>query len=624
MPNTAPITAAPAPLAAESPADLPWQWDVTRLVEQADVHGQELGLDGVAALYGLWLSRNPGPESAVARFNLCVALHAGGRWEAAEREYRELLRRLDLPQARYNLGLLLERAGRSEEATTQWSKVARSDADPALRLQALAAQAGIARKNGCKEDLREALVASLELQPGQPGLTEELRALDLSGPPADAVEQPAPKICVIAVCFNEAPILPFFLDHYIHYVGASKVVLHDGGSTDGSAAIAARYPQVEFLVSPSEKLDDRELMQIRNEGWKPYRQAFDWIVVCDVDEFLYHPELHRTLRDFKRNGVTLPMVQGFNIISRAHPAHRAGRFLWQDCQSGWPDPQYLDKNLIFDPSIDINYLLGCHNCQPTGPVKRSAERTLKNLHMCMPSYAHMIAKSRRSAARLSDWNRQTNAGFHYRLQAELTRAQYNAKFLAASNVLSPQDRPQLQREGFEWLQRWLAQRDEDPRVLEVGLPGGNGASSDTGSHGFFAWVVHSVGGRLLTADADARRLRHAHRQLSASGLQSERVASVELTNLAGEAAAQGPFDLVYFNRGDHYGDETDLAEGQRQALMQFLDVQDHLRPGGLVAFDDAAARGQGRCTWVAELLAGRGWTCEQVVDTRIYRRPSTA
>lgn len=618
----------PAPAANDAPhtpdAANPADWTVVQLLQHVEAHRATLGDDGSAALYELWLAHHPGPDAAGAQFNLGALQQQRGRLDEAERHYRAVIDAIDLPQARFNLGLVLERAGRGEEAVGQWWRVAASSAPVPLRQQALGAVARLAGQRGWAAERVRALTEALDLDPAQPGLREDLAraeaalATGATDAPAASGERD-PVVYVVAVCFNEAPILPFFLDHYVHYVGASKVILHDGGSTDGSAEIAARYPQVEFIVSPSEKLDDRDLMRIRNEAWKPYREQCDWMVVCDVDEFLHAPDLRGTLRELKRQGITLPMVQGFNMIAKSHPAHQPGRYLWQDRQAGWPDPRYLNKNLIFDPAIDINYTLGCHNCQPTGPVRRSAGFVFKNLHMCMPSYRHVIEKSRRSAARLSEWNKQTHAGFHYALNAEMTRAQYNDKFLGAANVVAPLPRPPLRREGFDALRRALVRFDLDARILEVGTD-----LDGSGSTEFLAWYVHDHGGRLLAVEGDGRRLRHARFELARRGLQSDRIVLDDATALPAAAARGERFDLVYFGAADQFGDAADRAAGQRQALLQFLDVAPRLAPGAIVALDAVPGRAddEGRFALLAALLRGRGWQAEHAVDTMLFRLPA--
>lgn len=598
---------------------------LVQLMAHLEQHREALGHDGMVAAYEAWLGRHPGPEGVGARFNLGALMQTAGRLEEAERCYQQVIQSMDLPQARLNLALLLQRCQRGAEARQQWRHVAASAAEPALRRQALAAWLDSARRSGEVPALCEALAASLAFDPAQADLQAELNLLQMPAPASGeaSIEAKAdPVVFVLAVCFNEAAILPFFLEHYIRYVGARKVVLHDGGSTDGSAEIAARYPEVDFIVAPSEKLDDRELMRIRNEAWKPYRDQCDWMIVGDVDEFLYHPDMRNTLRGLKQQGITLPMVEGFNILSKALPRFVPGRQLWQERQTGVADPRYGNKNLIFDPAIDINYTLGCHGCQPTGPVRRSAGFVFRSLHMSSLSYQHVIDKSSRSAARLSDWNKQTNAGFHYRINARMSRAEYHAKWQGAVNALHTVVRPTAQRQGLEAVLAALLQLDLDAQILEVGIAGGFGAWGDSGSTAFFAWYVHQFGGRLLSLETDARMRRHAQAELARAGLLSERV-SLLAGAPGAEAALPGePFDLVYFNAADDYGDAQDRVALRRQALLGFLDLEPRLAPHAMVAVDGLCGPQdrEGKFSWLAQLLVGRGYQAQPLGDTTLFKR----
>ena len=566
-------------------------------------------------LYTAWLLRADPREAYVGHFNLATACQQLGRQAMAEQHYRLALAQRELPEARFNLGLCLEAQGRLFEAL--WAlqpldeEKAQSDNASPLRLMALNALSRVARRLGLETLMKKTIKQSLALKSDQP----ELKQLQASGAAPSAANDQTPLnengdkqpvIRVVAVCFNEAAILPFFLDHYVHFVGASKIYLHDGGSTDETPEIAARYPQVELIVKKTEKIDDRELMHIRNEEWKKHREGCDWMVVCDVDEFLYHPRLRERLAAFKREGVTLPMVEGFEMLSKRQPVHRPGHYLWEEVQAGMANPSAYNKNLIFDPVIDINYTLGCHHCQPTGPVKRSELSEFKNLHNRMLSYEHIIAKARRADARLSDWNRQTHAGFHHARDAAQSRIDYHARFLSAVNVVEPRIRPMQRRDAFEHVLRHLQMADDWAHVAELGSARGFGAHTDSGSTEFLAWAVHDIAGlgSFSAINTDARAGRHAQRELQARGLVNARTAFV--TALPADAA---PVDVLWVNAVDYYGDEAELFEMQRTALNEFTALEPRLASRHLVVLDGIQDEQtfEGRHKLLAAYLIGRGY-----------------
>ena len=102
---------------------------------------QQAGQTGAAvALYQDWLDHGPLNTRHlchIANFNLGTLLGVLNRAAEAEAAYRQALAlQADFPHARLNLGHLLERAGQSEEALTQWRAVIAGNAPLELRVHA--------------------------------------------------------------------------------------------------------------------------------------------------------------------------------------------------------------------------------------------------------------------------------------------------------------------------------------------------------------------------------------------------------------------------------------------------------------------------------------------------------
>lgn len=607
------------------------KYTVLQLTQYIEANTEILDTPETVALYEDWLLVAAGTDKYIGHFNLGALHQKSGQLEKAEVQYRSALLSYKLPEARYNLGLLLEQRGRTYEALFQWrTLIDEGYATHTLQLLALDALMRGSRRLGLQADFEFWASKSLALNPDQPTLKTELTSLTgaiVNNDQAPHLNSSAvvlskdPIVYVVAVCFNEATILPFFLDHYINFVGASKVILHDGGSTDATAEIVARFPQAELVIRRSEKLDDRDLMNIRNEEWKKYREQCDWMVVCDVDEFLYHPQIREKLIELKQQDITLPMVEGFEMLSKTIPDFKPGEYIWSQIQTGTPNPQYYNKNLIFQPSIDINYTLGCHHCLPTGPVKRSEAFVFKNLHYRMLSHQHIVNKSRRAAARLSDWNKQTNAGFHYRLNAEMTRSDYNNLFIAANNVVRPRLRPIFQRDVFDVLQGHLLALNQDACILEIGVASGFGASYDSGSTEFFAWYVHNFGGRFFAVDADPRLLRHARRELDARGLSVRQVSYLAHAQLSEVRCEQG-LDLLFINSGDYLGDEKDLQQVEQTILDDFMKIGPHLTPHALVVLDGmrASIQSEGKFQKLVPYLLNCQYSVQQYGNVSVFSK----
>jgi predicted O-linked N-acetylglucosamine transferase (SPINDLY family) len=148
--------------------------DAIPLIDIADRLGTGRRHADVATLYERWLARSSSPFRHVICFNLGVTRTSLDDLAAAERAYRDSIAQSPaFPQSWFNLGSVLERQGRREEAVAAWQMMLdRSIVDPvASRDLYLLTQNSLGRL--C-EELRdyaraeEHLRASLAAEPDQP------------------------------------------------------------------------------------------------------------------------------------------------------------------------------------------------------------------------------------------------------------------------------------------------------------------------------------------------------------------------------------------------------------------------------------------------------------------------
>ena len=94
-------------------------------------------------------------------------------------------------------------------------------------------------------------------------------------------------IKVIAICFNEEKILPYFLAHYERF--ADQIIVYDNCSTDQSPQIIKSHPKATLVnYKTNGKLDDKTYLKIKNHAWKNIPQI--------------------------RIGLSLPILMSFSII----------------------------------------------------------------------------------------------------------------------------------------------------------------------------------------------------------------------------------------------------------------------------------------------------------------------
>jgi hypothetical protein len=173
-------------------------------------------------------------------------------------------------------------------------------------------------------------------------------------------------IHVYAVCKNEIEFLPFFIQYYKDI--ADKIVIYDNESTDGSREFIEKMPNCEVRTfKTNNELRDDILMLIKNSVWKESKGVADWVIVSDLDELIYHKRLTRKLSQFKAEGITIPNVEGFNMISDIYP--KQGIDITLQVRRGAASKAF-SKSIIFDPNKieEINYGAGAHFMDPVGQI----------------------------------------------------------------------------------------------------------------------------------------------------------------------------------------------------------------------------------------------------------------
>jgi FkbM family methyltransferase len=222
-------------------------------------------------------------------------------------------------------------------------------------------------------------------------------------------------VYAFAVCRNEEKMLPYYLKHYEQI--ANKIIILEGGSTDSTLAILKAHPKVEIISAPSEKMDNFDLMGFRNEYYKNYKYDADFVIVSDIDELVLVDR--KQLKEYQDTGITIPRIIGYQMVSPAYPANK-DKQIYEQVRKGFVDPQWMNKSVIFNPGkVEINYTMGCHQCNPVGRVITSQD-VLKLLHFKYIGYNEFINRSKANSERLSDSDLNNNLAFHYKEDAKMT------------------------------------------------------------------------------------------------------------------------------------------------------------------------------------------------------------
>lgn len=106
-------------------------------------------------------------------------------------------------------------------------------------------------------------------------------------------------LCVVAIFKNESHILQEWINHYINE-GINKFFLIDNESTDDYQNILTPYIKNEIveLIKDSTPPEQNELY---NKHFLEKCREYEWVMVCDLDEFVYARNGVKTISDFLKN-----------------------------------------------------------------------------------------------------------------------------------------------------------------------------------------------------------------------------------------------------------------------------------------------------------------------------------
>jgi hypothetical protein len=155
--------------------------------------------------------------------------------------------------------------------------------------------------------------------------------------------------------------------------------------------------------------------QIKNNAWKQSRGKADWVIVIDMDEFLYHPQMEQFLTQNSR--ITLFKPQGFNMVTNTFPLN--DKKLIESVNKGVQNDYYA-KSVLFNPHkiINTNYEPGAHEIYPEGIVSILSDPTFKLLHYKNLGVDYVLNRFKLYNKRMSKVNQEQHLAFHYEIHTK--------------------------------------------------------------------------------------------------------------------------------------------------------------------------------------------------------------
>ena len=226
------------------------------------------------------------------------------------------------------------------------------------------------------------------------------------------------------IAYNEAETIGLTIKHYKQF--CSRIVIFDNFSTDDTREIALSMGCDVRLFGVKGVLSDKEYLKVKNHCWKQSRA--DWVIVCDADEILWHPDITSVLLE----DCTIMTTYGWNVYSEDVP-----RESWLEITKGYHDGNY-SKSVIFKPTLkEINYHYGCHSNNPKGDIRFSKEVLTLFHYRNVGGYERLSNRHAMYRERLSDHNKEIGLGVHYTFKESQRKLEWYQHFENCGEYVRP-------------------------------------------------------------------------------------------------------------------------------------------------------------------------------------------
>ena len=332
-----------------------------------------------AVLYQTWLNRNASPYAHAGYFNLGATLTNLGDQAAAEASYRRAIEIApEFVHPHLNLGLILERNGKLDEALAEWRWIEQnSPRDATHRAVVVSALNNLGRALESKKQLKDAaayLSQSLALEPDQPDALHHwvfLRAKQCMWPVYDSIAGVSLETMITAtsalamVSIQDDPAAQLAAARrYVEKKLAKGLPRLANPSGYGHSKIRIAYLSSDFCLHPVSlltaqmyELHDRDKFEVYGFCWSPedgspMRQR----VIAGMDQFIRINAMNdeQAARLIRSHEIDILVdLQGQTAGARAdilgyRPAPIQITYLGLPATTGFPDIDYViaDKFLI--------------------------------------------------------------------------------------------------------------------------------------------------------------------------------------------------------------------------------------------------------------------------------------
>lgn len=243
-----------------------------------------------------------------------------------------------------------------------------------------------------------------------------------------------PVVHLYTVCWNEEKIIPFVLQYYNDIV--EKVFVWDNYSDDHSEEILRKNNVKIKKYDTGGTFNDVVHQQIKNKVWKKSRGKADFVIVSDMDEILFHPQMQQFLKHALKKKYSILETHGYDMYALEYPVYNNMSLITDQIKTGIFSEKY-SKSVIFDPHqiVNINYMPGAHECYPEGIVKVIKDENLKLLHYKNLGIKCLMDRVEQYRIRMSETNKKNGYCIEYDRENQQIINDFNAGMEKAITII---------------------------------------------------------------------------------------------------------------------------------------------------------------------------------------------
>lgn len=226
-----------------------------------------------------------------------------------------------------------------------------------------------------------------------------------------------PRVEIHIVAFNEELILPYTLRHYRTF--ASRIIVHDGGSTDKTVAIATEAGAEVRAWDTGGKINDVLLRELKETAWQGTNA--DWVGMVDADELIHFPGgAWEALAAYEKVKLAIVKPHGWEMESPELPTTDGQ--IYEEINHGARDDRWYAKPVFFSARrvARIKFSAGAHECVAelhggllmANPVRFSEPRAVLMHYHHIGSVERIGEKYDGNKKRFSDENKKNGWGWH--------------------------------------------------------------------------------------------------------------------------------------------------------------------------------------------------------------------